>query len=80
MNWTHAKIWVHQLEGSSKCASGDNDAEVDEYHNVSYFVANFRTSIRLRFNYVDEIKRLASIFLLYEQTFVEEIIIFENLY
>ena len=79
MNWTHSKTWVDQVESSSECESGDSDAELDEYDNVSYFVADFCTSNGITFNYVDGIKRLAFIFLSYEQTFAEEIIIFENL-
>ena len=55
-------------------------SDSDEDDNVSYFGANFRTSSNhIMFNGLDVIKRLALIFSLCEQNFMEKIIIFENL-
>ena len=70
---------VDQDESSSECESSDCDEEEDEDDNVSYFGESFRTNNHITFNDSDETKRLALIFLLYEQTFLEEISIFETL-
>ena len=48
--------------------------------NLSYFDANFRSCNHITFNGLDEIKRLVFIFSLCDETFVDEIIIFENLF
>ena len=64
---------------SSECESSDCDEEENEDDNVSYFGESFRTNNHITFNDSDETKRLAFIFLLYEQTFLEEVTIIENL-
>ena len=62
---------------SSEWESSHSD---EEDKDVSYFGVSVLTNNYVTFNNSDETKRLVFILSLCEQTFVEELIIFENMY